>query len=211
MPPCPFCASDLPVGSYYCKRCNRNLGAPVESFPADAANRFQAQTPTESANSPVAAPALKLVLEGRSGKSVLVDGDVVRITKAAGLLSTKREKTMPIGSITSVEVKEPGAFVGFIQFSIAGGKARDSSYTFTGGSVDAVKDENSVVFTGQDKYRTALKIKKLVESWKVTQSHPSAPAPSSVADEIRKLKALADEGVLTREEFEAKKRQLLGV
>nr|WP_010077863.1 SHOCT domain-containing protein [Liquorilactobacillus mali] len=35
--------------------------------------------------------------------------------------------------------------------------------------------------------------------------------PSSVADEIKKFKELADSGVITQEEFEAKKKQLLGL
>jgi len=34
---------------------------------------------------------------------------------------------------------------------------------------------------------------------------------SSAADEIRKYKQLADEGIITQEEFEEKKKQLLGL
>lgn len=44
-----------------------------------------------------------------------------------------------------------------------------------------------------------------------TQSEPPAAAPASAADEIRKLAALRDEGILTEEEFTAKKKQLLGI
>ena len=36
-------------------------------------------------------------------------------------------------------------------------------------------------------------------------------APMSVADEILKLKELLDMGILTQEEFDAKKKQLLGI
>lgn len=38
-----------------------------------------------------------------------------------------------------------------------------------------------------------------------------APAPTAAADEIRALAELRDQGILTNEEFEAKKRQLLGL
>ena len=38
-----------------------------------------------------------------------------------------------------------------------------------------------------------------------------AGAPVSAVEEIRGLKALLDEGILTQEEFEAKKKQLLGI
>ncbi len=61
--------------------------------------------------------------------------------------------------------------------------------------------------------------KRFVLAW--YQKHPedkptNAPKvtvnvqSSSAADEIRKLKQLLDEGVITQEEFDAKKKQLLG-
>lgn len=45
---------------------------------------------------------------------------------------------------------------------------------------------------------------------------PSAPTPASTqtaspADELRKYKSLLDDGIITQEEFEAKKKQLLGL
>ena len=44
------------------------------------------------------------------------------------------------------------------------------------------------------------------------ESPPSSPAPTlSVADELSKLKALLDDGILTPEEFEHKKKKLLGM
>jgi hypothetical protein len=135
---------------------------------------------------------MELVLQGLQGKTVSVSGDSIKFEKK-GFLSAKREKTLPIRNVMSVEVKKPGAIAsGFLQFSIAGGKARDSSFTLTGGAFDAAKDENSIVFTGGDKYETALKIKAYVE-------------------ECRKLKALMDEGIITAEAFEKKKKQLLGL
>ena len=44
----------------------------------------------------------------------------------------------------------------------------------------------------------------------VAEDQP-APAPFSAADEILKFKNLADAGIITQEEFEAKKKQLLGL
>lgn len=43
------------------------------------------------------------------------------------------------------------------------------------------------------------------------ETTPSAPATSSTADEIRKFKELLDDGIITEEEFDAKKKQLLGL
>jgi hypothetical protein len=151
-----------------------------------------------------------LVLEGRQGNSVIARDGTITIVKEAGVFSSRREKVLPIRNITSVEVKRPGPFVvGFIQFSIAGGQPRNSSYTWTGGAFDAVQDENSVVFGDDTCYRMAMSIKSYVEQYSQADGQ-GTPVSFSIADEIAKLKRLADEGVLTREEFEAKKKQLLG-
>jgi hypothetical protein len=154
-----------------------------------------------------------IFLVGKQGKTLYVFDDVIRIEKNAWLLAKKREKSIPIRNITSVEVKEPGpVVVGFIQLSIGGGKSRDSSFTWTGGAVDAASDENSVLFTWGKEYKIALKVKAYVEAWSAKHEQPvtvQAAAPVSVADEIRKLKALLDEGLLTAEEFDQEKRRLL--
>jgi len=154
---------------------------------------------------------MSLVLHGGQGKTLFVSHDSIRIVQEH--LNERRDKAILIRHITSVEVKKPGAFDGFIQFSIAGGTPHDSSFTLTGGAFDAARDENSVTFGGMEAYDIALKIKVSIESWTPTGASAGrghGEPPFSAADEIRKLKALLDEGVLTPEEFAAKKTQLLG-
>lgn len=150
-----------------------------------------------------------LVLKALQGKTVTLTADSIRIEKEGGFFAGKRDKTIPIRQITSVEVKKPSKVVGFIQFSIAGGKAFNSSFTVTGGAFDAVADENAATFLSEECYNIALDIKKNVESW----SQPGAgksDAPS-VADELVKYADLLDRGLLTRDEFDQKKKQLLGL
>ena len=74
--------------------------------------------------------------------------------------------------------------------------------------MEAVKDENTVLL-GKESLGAFEALKRaLVEHI----SKPPAPAAAvSEADEIAKLAALRDRGVLTEEEFSAKKRQLLGI
>jgi hypothetical protein len=43
------------------------------------------------------------------------------------------------------------------------------------------------------------------------QAAPAAPAGDDIAAQLTQLKALTDQGILTQEEFEAKKRQILGI
>lgn len=105
------------------------------------------------------------------------------------------EKVIYIQDITSVQIK-PAAFLrpGYIQFSMAG------SATET--------HENTLSFS-EGKNLIAKKIKATVERLKSNQASPGNPG--SAADEIVKYKKLADDGVITQEEFEKKKRQLLGI
>lgn len=149
-----------------------------------------------------------LVLHGLQKKSVHVDGANIIITKEAGMFNAKRENSILIRNINAVQVKEPTNWTsGYIQFVISGGKAFDATHTISGGAFDAAGDENSLVFTNEQAYEIALQIKKYVEDY--TESNRSATV--STADEIRKLKALLDEGILTQAEFDAKKKQLLGI
>lgn len=59
----------------------------------------------------------------------------------------------------------------------------------------------------------AIKIISLLDQ--ITADNNTAPAPpspsGSAADEILKFKGLLDAGAITQEEFEAKKKQLLGL
>jgi hypothetical protein len=145
---------------------------------------------------------MSLVLHGGHGKSIFVTRDAIRIVQEHQ--TERHDKGIPFRHIASVEVKKPGAFDGYIQFSIAGGRPHDSAFTLTGGTFDAARDDNAVTFSSHEDYDVALKIKLLVESW---SAHP----PFSPADEVRKLKTLADEGALTAEEFAAAKKHVLGL
>jgi predicted Zn finger-like uncharacterized protein len=232
---CPNCKSEFDVAEQYagkrakCAKCGTRFvlaggNTPVaplspvvdplaELFPPEQSwqpvNWATSSQPAAAKKAGTYVPQAGLILNGRQGKSVIVDGATIRITKKAGPFSAEREKTFPIRNISSVEVKKPGVFVaGFIQFSIAGGAARNSSYTITGGAFDAAQDENSVLFLGQEKYQIALKIKNYVETYRET-APPASTLAISAADEILKLKALMDQGIITPDEFETKKRRLI--
>ena len=58
------------------------------------------------------------------------------------------------------------------------------------------------------------KIKKIITEKIVlneNKKQEEKPSDGSVASEIRQLKGLLDEGLITEAEFEAKKKQLLGI
>ena len=144
------------------------------------------------------------------GKYVIeVSHEAISVTSSGALnLMNKGNvgtKTYPMKKITGVQYKEPKFTAGY--FSILMSGTKDSM----GGVFGAVKDENSILFT-QKESNLILELKEFIE-YKInhTNDSTSATATVSVADEIMKFKQLLDSGVITEEEFEAKKTQLLGL
>ncbi|MCM3316692.1 DUF4429 domain-containing protein [Rummeliibacillus stabekisii] len=117
---------------------------------------------------------------------------------------SKGEKSIPIKSITAIQFKEPGMTTGYIQFAYSG------STETKGGSLSAVKDENSITFNKKE-LAQAKEFVELIESYRQIENTASIQPAASVADELKKFKELLDEGILTQEEFDAKKKQLLNI
>ena len=126
-------------------------------------------------------------------------------------MGLKGDKTIYFNNITSVQLKKGGWTAGYLQFSILGGREN------VAGVLGATQDENTITFNS-NKNDEAEKIaeyinKKLSEirnGFMQPQVVSTAPT-SSPADEIRKYKELLDMGAITQEEFDAKKKQILGL
>lgn len=114
-------------------------------------------------------------------------------------------KEFDITSISSVQVKKPTFFTkGFIQFTFPGSSENKKGLT------SAITDENSVIYTKTDEDKIQ-EIKKYIDAIIYNVSEPQQSMASSAADEIKKLKELLDQDILTQEEFDAKKKQILGL
>lgn len=113
-----------------------------------------------------------------------------------------------MNNITAVQFKKPGITSGYIQFAILG------SQESKGGIFNAIKDENTISFAGKEDTAKALELKSIVEDFIMNKSkmvNLGLNQNFSVADEILKYKKLHEAGVLTDEEFESKKRDLLAL
>ncbi len=155
---------------------------------------------------------MQLELDGSSKRSVIVDGSSIKIIKHAGIFSPKRERTIPIKHITSVQVKAPGEiWAGFIQFSTLDAIEKKSALSFTGGSFTAAKDENCILFSDHEAYETALKIKRYIEKYLETMPKSRSTKESSIADEIRKWKCLLEAGIITEARYDEEISQLLDI
>jgi hypothetical protein len=146
--------------------------------------------------------------EGSNG-SVTLDEDCIRIRHKgfANVLTAglHGEKSIPITTITGIQFKSAGSWMnGFIQFFIPGGM------TGRGGIREATTDINAVLFNkGQEAAFQRLKseVERLATELRKAQQQPSQPAN---AEELERLAGLVDRGYLTRDEFEAKKKAILG-
>lgn len=118
-------------------------------------------------------------------------------------------KKIHISEITSIQFKEPhGITFGFIQFSYSG------SIENKGGIEEAQFDENSIIIT-QENFDLAEEIVDYIENKREelrnNETRTLVVNQVSSAEEIKKYKDLLDSGAITQEEFDAKKKQLLGL
>jgi len=113
------------------------------------------------------------------------------------------EKTIPLSNITAVQLKKPGLTHGYLQFSING------SVEAKGDAMQLLKDENTIVFARKH-LDDMLELKHLIETSQAPNSQASASTPSE-ALQIKEFKALLDDGIISPEEFDQKKKQLLGI
>lgn len=116
------------------------------------------------------------------------------------------EKRIPFDSIKAVQLKDGGMINGFIQLSVLGGVEKK------GGAFNATQDENTVMFTY--KYNDLAKeIRAFIEKRIIELRNSNSPVVNqiSAADEILKYKKLLDSGIITEEEFNQKKKSLLGI
>jgi len=147
-------------------------------------------------------------LKGINGQLELYEDKIV--IKRKGVLSKmtqgffKGDKTIYINQITAIQVK-PGTLWtnGYIQITVPGGLESKK------GLFDATQDENTVIFTKKNN-ELVDQIKSKIEEL-ISRQHTGYINQLSPADEVRKYKELLDDGLITQEEFEKKKKQLLGL
>tara|TARA_B100001964_G_C13847041_1_gene428441 strand:+ start:32 stop:625 length:594 start_codon:yes stop_codon:yes gene_type:complete len=154
-------------------------------------------------------PNLIFEMNGGIGDILKVYKDKITITPKGtiGFLTKGLQgtKTIPYTSITSVQVRKAGSAIsGYIQFGVLGGNESRK------GAFDAMTDENTFAFMKTERNSLAIEIGKYVESQMIKLNRPQTQsAPISIADEIRKFAELKKDGLITEEEFDKKKKELL--
>jgi hypothetical protein len=115
----------------------------------------------------------------------------------------KGDKEIFINQISSIQIKKAGLLTnGFIQFAFMGGlEAKD-------GLLQSTSDENSLIFTKKHQ-ESFEQIKEAIE--RKFFSKNNNVLPNNDINDLEKLSGLHTKGIITDDEFNAKKKQILGL
>lgn len=152
----------------------------------------------------------RLFAKGHNGQ-ITIEGDWLTIgRKGLGRIGhSKGDRRIPLAQITAVQVRPAGPLAnGFIKFSLPG------SPELRGGLSDATKDENAVIFTRKQQPEFDA-VRAYVERYltaRYSTERPDAQTTMSPVDpmeQLRKLAEMKEAGIITQQEFDAKKAELL--
>ena len=147
-----------------------------------------------------------LYAKGNNGL-ITIDGEWLTVDrKGFGRAGhSQGDRRIPLASITAVQLQPARMFTnGFIRFTLPG------SPEFRGGLQNAMRDENAVIFSRRQAKGFNM-IRAAVEQY-ITAHHADArggPGEPDIPEQIKQLGELRDQNLITHEEFEAKKAELL--
>lgn len=146
-----------------------------------------------------------IILPCFSAYYLCIDGDNLLIMKR------NSQEFLPISQILSFTLNEPGIFFGHGSVTIKTAQSATGSVSVGHGIALAVGAER--VYSFEREYlEDAHRLKDYIIGYNAKRTASSGPSSGkvvSVVDEIRGLKGLLDDGILTQEEFDLQKRNLL--
>jgi Short C-terminal domain len=151
------------------------------------------------------------IAKGSGGQLVVTPQKVIIQRKGLlGVMQQRGDKEIRLDQISAIQLKKPGLTAGFCRLSFVGGQEGKAPTAF-----GAADDQNAILIQ-HGQYGEFEQAKALIEQYQQAMAQAQrAPvvvqAPVSAADELEKLAALRDRGILSEEEFAAKKRQILGL
>ena len=205
---CSGCGKQLPNGSIFCSGCGKQL---LNS------NVSQNAGPQMSSNKGLknAANGCVYSIDGVRGKHIDVYENKctikTKVTFGSIIASnaTDGEKTIYYKDCVGVQYKPAKFTIGYLQFETASGMMNNKGSNFFG--------ENSFTFdttviSNEKMEEVANFIRKKIDEIKTAEDKPTTVVNAiSPAEELKKMKELLDMGIITQEEFDAKKQQLLGL
>ena len=223
---CPHCGAMIRVDEKHrgkkgrCKTCGGEIIVPpsdkeVDEFLRDClSDTYSTEKAIQERQDKAAANTRELernappsfVVTGIGGRTITVRGSSICIRRPGKWLQDTTEKLIPIRQVTAIEVTER-----FIRLILPHSKPTNHKFTANAGLWDALlEDELAIVFNGKTDYEQALRLQHYVAEYS-EKSVTVYPAQRSITDQLRELKTMLDDGLITDTEFQAKKRQILGL
>lgn len=156
-------------------------------------------------------------LTGCRGRSLRVYENkcIFKVSITVGSILTQNatdgEKTIYYSDVIGVQFKPSGLAIGYLQLETASSSGNNKTSNFFNENSFTYEPQN---ITNEEMEKVVAYIRERVEACKEAKNNPVIAAPVaavSVTDEIKKFKELLDMGAITQEEFDAKKKQLLGL
>ena len=196
---CTKCGNQLPDGTVFCTKCGNRVAPAAAPAPVVAA-------PME--------PGLVYDLAGVRGRHAKIYEDKVVLSVKAGIGSfitgniSDGEKTIYYADCIGVQYKASGFQIGYLQFETAGGIMNNKQSNFFN---ENTFTWDTTVQSNEKMEEVAKYVKDRVNYYKTAKHAPVVAAPAiSPAEELKKFKELLDMGIITQEEFDMKKKQILG-
>lgn len=144
--------------------------------------------------------------------------DVLEVSIASGektisaVSSTKKLKGIRKAAVGGLIAGAPGALLGGIMAeSKTSTHVTETQDYFVNVVIDGEEEILSMPFpTEQSAEKVKLALATMINDSEEIKKEPTA-STVSIPDEIRKFKELLDDGIITQEEFDTKKKQLLGL
>lgn len=145
--------------------------------------------------------------------SVYEDKITISRKTAAGFLmqGIKGDRDIYFKDIKSIEFKKATMLAnGYIQFITNAELATNQKVSLLGTSKEAYEDPNTLIIRAFNKDTVKKSVEAYDVSIKMLKAYKAGESKSSSkAEELREFKALLDEGIITQEDFDAKKKELL--
>ena len=134
--------------------------------------------------------------------ALLAEGALITVRSKNG-----KETSIPLSSIKAVRLEPPTTIKrGSIWIDLA---QQSSGHVVIGGLIASVGGSQRYVFAKSELDSAHQFVSHITE--RINSAATPQPTPLSYADEIRRYKSLLDDGIITPDEYEIKKRQLLNL
>lgn len=199
---CSKCGKELPNGSLFCSKCGKKL--PINIDEAIISQTKVNQETTYTGNGCIYS------IDGVRGKHIDVYEKkcIIKVKPTIGsiLVNTAMdgEKTIYYKDCVGIQFKPSNFAIGYLQLETSSGATHnffgENSFTF-----------DTSVISNEKMEEVANYIKAKIEEIKNGEGVVFTTDTSSPTEELKKMKELLDLDIITKEEFDAKKKQILGL